>query len=120
MANSKPVNAHRRLLAEGAKTRLKVYEYLVRHMTETCGVAPTVREIAAGVGLRSTSGVTHQLKRLEKIGVISMAASGMTRRIRLVGADWIPPPAELATHKIKNDYTRRLSRMDPKGVTPGG
>lgn len=52
--------AHRRFLIVGA----------IRDYTAAHGYAPTIREIAAGVGLRSTSNVAHHLRQLQADRVI--------------------------------------------------
>ncbi|MFE4724241.1 winged helix-turn-helix transcriptional regulator [Streptomyces sp. NPDC056728] len=44
--------------------------------------APTVREIAAAVGLSSPSSVLYQLRRLEEAGVLRRAGAG-SREYRL-------------------------------------
>ena len=48
------------------KSQQKVYDFLVKTMPG--GVPPTVREICAATGLRSTSTVHAHLKTLEKLG----------------------------------------------------
>lgn len=60
----------------------KVYDY-VKRCTET-GLPPTVREICAATGLRSTSSVHAHLKSLEKAGLISRDA-GLNRAIHVTG-----------------------------------
>lgn len=50
-------------------TQLKIYEYLKERAAD--GVPPTVREIGAAVGLRSTSSVQANLDALEEKGYIS-------------------------------------------------
>ncbi|MFE6758196.1 winged helix-turn-helix transcriptional regulator [Streptomyces sp. NPDC057684] len=47
------------------------------------GEAPTVREIAAAVGLSSPSSVLYQLRRLEEAGVIRRAQGVGSREYRL-------------------------------------
>lgn len=51
----------------GARRRQRVLEFLAEYSAEH-GYQPTVREIAAGVGLRSTSTVSHHLRALELAG----------------------------------------------------
>ncbi|MFD3475926.1 winged helix-turn-helix transcriptional regulator [Streptomyces sp. NPDC058695] len=47
------------------------------------GEAPTVREIAAAVGLTSPSSVLYQLRRLEEAGVVRRARGAGSRDYRL-------------------------------------
>ncbi|MFI9780377.1 LexA family protein [Streptomyces sp. NPDC051956] len=47
------------------------------------GEAPTVREIAAAVGLSSRSSVLYQLRRLEETGVLRRAPGTGSREYRL-------------------------------------
>ncbi|MFE6808587.1 helix-turn-helix domain-containing protein [Streptomyces sp. NPDC057681] len=47
------------------------------------GEAPTVREIAAAVGLSSPSSVLYQLRRLEEAGVLRRARGAGAREYRL-------------------------------------
>ncbi len=64
------------------KSQQKVYDFLRREAST--GVPPTVREICAGTGLRSTSTVHAHLKTLERLGYITREA-GLNRSIRLEG-----------------------------------
>lgn len=64
------------------KSQQKVYDYL-RSRTQ-CGLPPTVREICAATGLKSTSSVHAHLKTLEREGYISRDA-GLNRAIHLAG-----------------------------------
>lgn len=56
-------------MADINATQLKIYEYLKERVAQ--GVPPTVREIGAAVGLRSTSSVQVNLNVLEEKGYIS-------------------------------------------------
>lgn len=47
----------------------RVYQYIVKFISDN-GYSPTVREIADGVGLASTSSVAGHLFKLEKYGMI--------------------------------------------------
>jgi repressor LexA len=60
----------------------KIYEYILSY-TQSNGYPPSVREIAAAVGLKSPSTVHFHLTRLEEAGVISRGA-GKTRAITAV------------------------------------
>ncbi|MCI5874056.1 MAG: hypothetical protein PUJ55_00420 [Clostridiales bacterium] len=61
----------------------EIYEYIIKYTTENL-YPPTVREIAAVTGLKSTSSVYSHLKNLQKQGVISMRESE-PRTIKLTG-----------------------------------
>ena len=65
------------------KSQQKVYDFLVQAAPR--GVPPTVREICAATGLRSTSTVHAHLKTLEKLGYISRDA-GLNRSIHIEGS----------------------------------
>lgn len=67
------------MLTESQK---KVYNYL-KNRTQN-GLPPTVREICAATGLKSTSSVHAHLKTLEREGYISRDA-GLNRAIHLTG-----------------------------------
>ena len=56
-------------MAEINKTQKKIYEYLMER-TQISKVPPSVREIAAAVGLKSTSSVQANLDALEQAGYI--------------------------------------------------
>ncbi|ARP49691.1 MULTISPECIES: transcriptional repressor LexA [Caproicibacterium] len=60
----------------------KVYDYLKSRLQT--GLPPTVREICAATGLKSTSSVHAHLKTLEKEGLITRDA-GLNRAIHLTG-----------------------------------
>jgi repressor LexA len=60
----------------------KVYDY-IKQCSES-GLPPTVREICAATGLRSTSSVHAHLKTLEKLGLISRDAKH-NRAIHVAG-----------------------------------
>ncbi|MCR4925047.1 MAG: transcriptional repressor LexA [Clostridiales bacterium] len=75
------------------ETQRKVYEYLCERLQD--GVPPSVREIAAAVGLKSTSSVQACLDGLEKAGYISRDPM-LKRSIRIVGQ--VNGQAENITH----------------------
>lgn len=66
-----------------SKTQNAIFEYIKNKISQT-GVAPSVREIAAAVGLRSTSSVQYNLNILEEAGFIKRDAN-LKRTIRLAG-----------------------------------
>ena len=51
-------------------TQQKIYEFLCER--SQCGVPPSVREIGAAVGLRSTSSVRPTLAPLKKQGTLNV------------------------------------------------
>ncbi len=65
------------------KSQQKVYDFLVKQAPG--GVPPTVREICAATGLRSTSTVHAHLKTLERLGYITRDA-GLNRSIHIEGS----------------------------------
>ncbi|MBQ9227876.1 MAG: transcriptional repressor LexA [Eubacterium sp.] len=64
------------------KTQQRVFDY-IKEVIDARGVAPSVREIGAAVGLRSTSTVQYNLNALEKAGYIERD-SQLKRTIRIV------------------------------------
>lgn len=66
-----------------SKTQNAIFEYIKNKISQT-GVAPSVREIASAVGLRSTSSVQYNLNILEEAGLIKRDAN-LKRTIRLAG-----------------------------------
>ena len=66
------------------KSQQLVYDYLCATMAERA-VPPSVREICAATGLRSTSTVHSHLKSLEAMGYITRDA-GLNRSIHIAGA----------------------------------
>ena len=71
-------------MASLTKSQQLVYDYLCSTIAERA-VPPSVREICAATGLRSTSTVHSHLKSLEALGYITRAA-GLNRSIHIVGA----------------------------------
>ena len=65
------------------ETQKKVFEYIKRVISEK-GIAPSVREIGAAVGLKSTSTVQYNLNALETAGYI-VRDPNLKRTIRLSG-----------------------------------
>ena len=64
------------------KTQKKIYEYLMER--SRLGVPPSVREIGAAVGLKSTSSVQANLDALEEAGYIERDPM-LKRSIRVLG-----------------------------------
>ena len=71
-------------MATLTKSQQLVYDYLCSTMAERA-VPPSVREICAATGLRSTSTVHSHLKSLEALGYITRDA-GLNRSIHIVGS----------------------------------
>lgn len=71
-------------MASLTKSQQLVYDYLCSTMAERA-VPPSVREICAATGLRSTSTVHSHLKSLEALGYITRDV-GLNRSIHIVGA----------------------------------
>ena len=67
-----------------SKSQQKVYDFVKERLEY--GVPPTVREICAATGLRSTSTVHAHLRALEGAGYISRGA-GLNRSIRIEGQE---------------------------------
>ena len=70
-----------------SKTRQKIYNYLIKYIKKY-GFAPSVREIAEGVGLKSTSSVYCQLRKLEEEGKIKMRGNS-PRAIGISGYEFV-------------------------------
>lgn len=68
-------------------SRQRVYNFLVNFITDN-GYAMSVREIAEGTDLKSTSSVHGQLLMLERLGKINVE-KGKTRAIRLEGYKFV-------------------------------
>ncbi len=53
----------------------------VRQFTQENGFAPSVREIGAAVGLRSTASVSYHLQQLQEKGLLSFGGKGVKRAV---------------------------------------
>jgi repressor LexA len=71
-------------------TTARVYRFIIRYKRESGGVSPSVREIAQGVGLASTSTVSLHLAQLEASGRI-VTDSDKARHISIPGEVWYLP-----------------------------
>ena len=58
-----------KFLNEGSETRRKIYDFLVKFITEN-GYSPSIREIYEGTGLHCASTIYKQLMTLEMMGKI--------------------------------------------------
>ena len=75
-------------IEHGKSVRKHILEYIVSYITEH-GYAPTVREIAAGVGLKSNSSVHRHLLRMFDEGMLETdAEAGSPRAIRVPGYEF--------------------------------
>ena len=70
-----------------------IYAAILRHMTETAGAPPTLREICAACGISSTSAASYALRSLEQTGRIVLVDG---YRIRIPGATWQAPVEQFA------------------------
>ena len=101
----------------------KVYKFLVQRMNDS--VPPTVREIAAACGIKSTSTVHDILTKLEEYGYISRD-SYSSRAIRIEGmskASHVPLVGRvtagvpiLAVEQIENYIPYPIKNSDSEGV----
>ena len=74
---------------QGKATRERIVSFIIDYISQH-GYAPTVREIGAGVGLRSTSSVNAHMRRLFKDGKLETdAAEGSPRAIRVPGYKYV-------------------------------
>ena len=78
-------------MANLTRKQQQIYDYILAFTSEN-GYPPSVREIAAAVGLKSPSTVHFHMKGLEEAGVI-VKAEGKTRAISLPGVS-VGPVAE--------------------------
>lgn len=88
-----------------ALRKQRIIEYIATTVRES-GYPPSVREIAAAVGLASTSAVHHHLSALEREGMLERDAT-QSRAIRLT-------PAALLTNGSASDVlTRKADAVAP-------
>ena len=98
------------------KSQQKVYDFLRKEAPR--GIPPTVREICAATGLRSTSTVHAHLKTLERLGYISREA-GLNRSIRIEAAR-TPPRCILGKVTAGQPILAvETSRLHPLPEKPG-
>lgn len=67
-------------------TPAAVYRAILEHKRAHDGNSPSVREISKATGVKSTSQVMLELKRLELLGLISVGRG--TRNITVSGGQW--------------------------------
>ena len=70
----------------------RIYQFIVRYKRLNDGLSPTVREIADGLGMGSTS-IQYQLVNLERTGLIRRVGF-RSRGIKLIGGKYVPPAME--------------------------
>jgi len=76
-------------MEQGIKTRQEMLDFIIAYITKH-GYPPTVREIGAGVNLKSTSSVHRQLLRMQNEGIIeSDEGFSVSRAIRVVGYKFV-------------------------------
>lgn len=69
------------------RTKEKIYNFILRYIEEY-GYAPTMRDICVGVGLKSTSSVYCQLRKLEEERRIEMRRNS-PRAIKVIGYGYV-------------------------------
>ena len=85
-------------MRSGGENQQKILDF-IRSEIETKGYPPSVREICAAVGLRSTSSVHMHLTQLEKKGLIRRDAT-KPRALELLDS----PLSPLRTSKISSSF----------------
>ena len=92
----------------------QIYDYIVRYITDN-GYPPDLTEIAEGIGLRSKSVISENLREMDKLGIINVER-GRSRCIRVPGYHFIPDSTN-GEKQIpqKIDY---WTRCDGDGICP--
>lgn len=68
----------------------QIYEYIISRIGE--GYAPTVREICAELGIKSTSTVHRSVSKLVEAGLIEKQGSNLNRSMKLAGDQSVKVP----------------------------
>jgi len=87
-------------------TRTKqIYEFMVQFTQEHGGVPPSVRTIALGLGISTTSIIFHHIQKLEAMGLVQSVirtpsdtptrAYPRNRTWQVAGGTWTPPDVHL-------------------------
>ena len=77
------------MIQQGIITRQKMLDFIIAYIDEH-GYPPTVREIGAGMNLKSTSSVHRQLLKMQDEGIIeSDEGFSVSRAIRVVGYKFV-------------------------------
>ena len=71
-------------------TTQKVLRFIVEFKADNDGVSPSVREIMAGPGVKSTSVANYHLVKLKDEGMITYE-KGNARTIQVIGGSWDTP-----------------------------
>ena len=90
-----------------ALRKQKIIDYIASTLRDS-GYPPSVREIAAAVGLASTSAVHHHLSALEKDGLLERDAT-QSRAIRLL-------PAAMISNRVASDVLTHRSDSPNRSV----
>ena len=69
----------------------QVYHYIVAHKIHHDGNAPTIREIATGCRIKSTSTAARYVRILRDRGHVKLLGDGHCRQVEVVGGSWRPP-----------------------------
>lgn len=74
----------------GMEMKEKILNFIISYIEIHC-YPPTVREIANGVGLKSTNSVLNNMKQLQMLGLLETDApvKGASRAIRVVGYKFV-------------------------------
>lgn len=72
----------------------RIFEFIVEYKSQNDGNSPTIREIADGCGISSTSVVNYNLMKLAKFGIISLSHAGVARKISVPGGFWAFRPRD--------------------------
>jgi repressor LexA len=95
------------LTKHDALRKQRIIDYIASTVRES-GYPPSVREIAAAVGLASTSAVHHHLSALEKDGLLERDAT-QSRALRL-------KPAALLSNGVGSDVIARGAERDSRAI----
>ena len=98
-------------MANLTRKQQQIYDYILAFTSEN-GYPPSVREIAAAVGLKSPSTVHFHMKGLEEAGMI-VKAEGKTRAISLPGATVGPISEETAPHANQIPIVGNVAAVSP-------
>jgi hypothetical protein len=71
-----------------SETTERVFRYVVEFKRAHDGISPTVREIAVGVGIGSTT-VAHHLRVLQRARRIRAMGFGFSRGMIVPGGRWV-------------------------------
>jgi len=106
--------------SEPTKAQARVLTAILDHMMQRGG-SPTLRELGALVGVRSTNGVTEHLVRLESRGLISR--SPMVSRAVVITdsgwAWWATVLSERTGGEVSPDVARVMTSVWPDVVALG-